>query len=199
MVHWAEVDYENTKVDQWFQHLALEEDGPLPLPQGEPHGLDQGEDPVPGEEVPAVPAADDSRPLPLQRRFRLQRLLQRAHEGLGHPHQDRFLRILRYAKASPEIIKEAKALSCSVCARHQAMKPARRAAPPREIGINDIVGIDVIYLPTRNPNRSRPALNIIDWCTKFQMVLPLRSKRPEEARGAYRQWLRFWTTQDCGG
>ena len=199
-VHWFEVDQANKRMDEMMA-LGLrgeqEQRPELPVRAGEPQR--PGDEPDAGaeraeeeEQVPAVTVASETKELPLSRRFKLQRLLQRAHEGLGHPHPDRFLRILRYAKASPEIMKEAKELKCSVCERHKAMRPARRAAPPREIGTNEVVGIDVIYLPTVNPQRSRPALNIIDWGTKFQLVIPLRSKRPEEARAAYRQWLRFF-------
>ena len=82
-----------------------------------------------------------------------------------------------------------------VCIRHQLVRPARRAAPPRELEANEQVGVDIIYLPTivpKDSNRTRPALNIIDWATKFQMVIPLNSKKPEEARTAYRHWLRFF-------
>ena len=159
------------------------------------HAVDDDEE----EEIPYPTAAEDlplegGKDLPLHDRFTIQKLVQRAHEGLGHPHRERFLRILRYAKAKPEVIEEAKKLQCSVCARHQEMKPARRAAPPRELGVNEIVGVDVIYLPTGDPHRSRPALNIIDWGTKFQMVIPLpgQSKKSEDTREAYRHWLRFF-------
>ena len=131
------------------------------------------------------------RDLPLAARFPLPKLLQRAHEGLGHPSTERFVRVLRYAKAKPEIIEAARSLRCSVCQRHQQSRPTRRSAPPRELDFNECLGIDVVYLPIPG-GKSRPALNMIDWGTKFQLIVPLTSKKPEECREAYRQWLRIF-------
>ena len=139
-----------------------------------------------GEEPEGEVVAEQERlhNLPLESRFSLKRLLQRAHEGLGHPSQDKFIRILRYSKAKPEVIAEAKNLSCSVCRRHQQVRPVRRSAPLRELEFNDCVGTDVVYLPMYN-QKSRPALNIIDWSTKFQLVIPLKAKKPSMVREAY--------------
>ena len=154
---------------------------------------EEGAEAEPGEVGGEVVAADGpTQDLPLQSRFSLKRLLQRAHEGLGHPSTDKFIRILRYSKAKPEVIEEAiKRLSCSVCRRHQQVKPARRSAPLRELEFNDTVGTDVIYLPTPN-QKTRPALNVIDWATKFQLVIPLKAKKPSMVREAYRHWLRLF-------
>ncbi|CAK8994697.1 unnamed protein product, partial [Durusdinium trenchii] len=86
--------------------------------------------------------------LPLHSRFPLERLLHRAHVGLGHPTPDRFVRILRYAKAKPEVIEAAKHL--------------------------------------------RRTLNIIDWSSKFQLMIPMDNKKPGHVREAYRHWLRLF-------
>ena len=165
----------------------LPESDPPELPEL-PEGI--AEDLIPAEEAGPI-VNEEVREIPLRRRFTLQRLLQRAHDGLGHPDRERFLRILRYSKASEEVLQAAKQLECSICRRHQMTRPPRRAAPPRELGANECIGVDVVYLPTIG-QRSRPALNIIDWGTKFQMVLPLKSKQPHEIREAYRHWLRFF-------
>ena len=129
--------------------------------------------------------------LPLHSRFPLERLLHRAHVGLGHPTPDRFVRILRYAKAKPEVIEAAKHLRCSVCQRHSQVKPARRSAPPKELAFNECIGVDVIFLPTLG-SRSRPALNIIDWSSKFQLMIPMDNKKPGHVREAHRHWLRLF-------
>lgn len=146
----------------------------------------------PDREVPGAQEVEDSghRDLPLSSRFTLKQLIKRAHEGLGHPNKERFLRILRFSKAKKEVLEAAQQLQCSVCERSKQVKPSRRAAPPRELGVNEVVGADVIYLPT-STQRSRPALNLVDWGTKFQMMIPLSSKSPDELRRAYRHWLRF--------
>jgi hypothetical protein len=145
-------------------------------------------------EIEEKPLEEGGKDLPLSGRFSLGRLLQRAHEGLGHPNNpnnDRFVRILRYANAKPNVIEEAKKLRCSVCQRHQQVRPARRAAPPKELDFNDCVGVDVVYLPLPN-GKTRPSLNIIDWSSKFQLVIPTDTKRPGQLREAYRHWLRLF-------
>eukprot|EP00435_Cladocopium_sp_Y103_P050254 s2395_g15.t1 len=134
---------------------------------------------------------EPEKPWPGQRPISLARLIQRAHEGLGHPHKERFLRILRFSKASKEVMDAARQFTCSACQRNSAVKPARRAAPPREIETNEVVGIDVVWLPTED-GKSQPALNCIDWATHFQLVVPMKDKNPTSLREAYRHWLRFF-------
>ncbi|CAK9002681.1 unnamed protein product [Durusdinium trenchii] len=147
----------------------------------EPHDPENQEDdgelqPEDEHEEGETPENSEQR-LPLHSRFPMERLLQRAHVGLGHPTSDRFVRILRYAKAKPEVIEAAKHLRCSVCQRHSQVKPARRSAPPKELAFNECVGVDVIFLPTLG-SRSRPALNVIDWSRKFQLMIPMDNKKP---------------------
>ena len=150
--------------------------------------LDPSECPDPGRDLQPPEGGKD---LPLSGRFTLERLLQRAHEGLGHPSPERFLRILRYANAKPEIIEQAKKMKCSVCERHKQVRPVRRSAPPRELSFNECVGVDVVYLPTFD-KKTRPALNILDWGTKFQLLIPLPGKKPQYVREGYRHWLRIF-------
>ena len=68
--------------------------------------------------------------LPRERPFSLPQLVKRAHDGLGHPANDRLVRILRHAGASQEAIRLAREHKCAVCARHEKVKPPRPAAPP---------------------------------------------------------------------
>ena len=129
--------------------------------------------------------------LPRERPFSLQQLVRRAHEGLGHPGNDRLARILKSANASPEAIKIAKGLRCSVCDQHAALHPPRRAAPPRQLHVNEIVGIDTVYIPDFERKR-RPALNIVDWASRFQMIIPLKRHTAYETRRAYLQWVKIF-------
>ena len=164
----------------------------------EPHDPENQEDdgelePEDEHEEGETPENSEQR-LPLHSRFPMERLLHRAHVGLGHPTSDRFVRILRYAKAKPEVIEAAKHLRRSVCQRHSQVKPARRSAPPKELkelAFNECVGVDVIFLPTLG-SRSRPALNVIDWSSKFQLMIPMDNKKPGHVREAYRHWLRLF-------
>ena len=108
-------------------------DGEIPADPVQPDSPDGEADPgsQAGRELLPDPAEGDDREeivlgagvglekrdLPGTRRRTLRQLVRRAHDGLGHPHQERFLRILRAAKASDEVLKIAKELKCSVCAR----------------------------------------------------------------------------------
>ena len=135
--------------------------------------------------------AEKPRYLPRERPFSLRQLIKRAHDGLGHPANDRLVRILRHAGASSEAIEQARRHQCAVCARHEKVKPPRPAAPPRQWQVNQVVGVDTVWLPTLG-KKTRMALNIVCWASRFQMVIPLESHTPGAARRAYLQWLRFF-------
>ena len=122
----------------------------------------------------------------------LERMVRRAHEGLGHPENGRFVRILRHSHADPEAIEIAKNLRCSVCEAYKVPAPIRQGAPPREdLFINDLVGVDTVHL-RNHKNQAVPALNMIDWHSHFQLVVPMAAENAAETRKAYRQWARFF-------
>ena len=73
-------------------------------------------------------------------------MIKRAHDGLGHPGNENLARILANAKASEEAIRVAKEYKCSICMQRQKVSLAKAAAPPRELQINSIIGVDTVYL-----------------------------------------------------
>ena len=132
------------------------------------------------------------RHFPGMRQATLEQMVRRAHEGLGHPETSRFLRILRQSKVDEEVLKIAKELKCSTCAAFRLPDPARRVAPPKEeTHINERVGLNVVHLRDHD-NRTVPSLNVIDWGTHFQLVIPMPAESAVEIRKAYRQWIRFF-------
>ena len=132
------------------------------------------------------------RHFPGMQKITLERMVRRAHEGLGHPERERFLRILRHSKAPEEVIEIAKGLRCSTCEAYKLPDPARRGAPPREqVYVNDLVGIDTIHIRDHR-NQAVPAVNIVDWHSHFQLVVPMKGETAEHVRAAYRQWTRFF-------
>ena len=128
--------------------------------------------------------------LPAPRRRSLLREIDKAHKGMGHPHQDRFLRILKAAGASPLICSLAKTYVCSQCHENQRPKPWRRAAPPRDLAFNEAVGIDC--LTVKHFSIPIKCLNIVDWGTRYQMIVPLPSASAVDVRNAYRQWVKLF-------
>ena len=169
-----------------LQHDSAEGDGREgPLDDAIGH---QREEP----DVPGAGVGLDERDLPGSRTRTLRQLVKRAHDGLGHPHRERFLRILKAAKATEEVLQEARNLKCSVCEKFASVRPPRKAAPPREFGINEVIGMDTVWLPTVGQKKKRVALNIIDYSSHFQMMIPLRGRSPEAVWTAYRQWVKFF-------
>ena len=132
------------------------------------------------------------RNFPGMQNITLERMVYRAHEGLGHPELNRFLRILRLSKASDQAIEIAKKMRCSVCEAYKLPAAARQGAPPREeLFINDLVGVDTVHL-RNHKGEAVPALNMIDWHSHFQLVVPMETENAKGARQAYRQWIRFF-------
>ena len=186
----------------WKEILAVG-DGSVGHPAAVDLDLDldlSSEEPQEDPPEPALPADPEQpdpndqgdRDLPRSRPVQLAGLIRKAHEGLGHPSSERFLRILKYSNAKKEVLDAARTFRCTACERNKQVRPPRRAAPPREIDINEIVGVDVVWLPSFEENKTVPSLNIIDWNTHFQMMVPMKNKSPESVREAYRHWLRFF-------
>ena len=57
--------------------------------------------------------------------------------------------------------------------------------------MNDLVGIDTVHLRNHN-NEAIPALNIVDWNSHFQLVVPMAQENAGCVREAYRQWTKFF-------
>ena len=132
------------------------------------------------------------RQFPGVRQITMEKLVRRTHECLGHPDNNRLVRILRQSQAPEEAIQIAKDLKCSVCSSYRLPDAPRRGAPPREsLAVNDLVGIDTVHLRDHN-SKAIPAINVVDWNTHFQLAVPLAAETAEEVRVACRQWVRFF-------
>ena len=116
--------------------------------------------------------------------------IEKAHRGLGHPHKERFLRILRAGKASRLIMELAKRFECSQCREEQRPRPWRRAAPPRDFAFNEVVGVDTITL--KHYEKRILCLNCICWGTRYQLIIPLKGKTAVHVREAYRTWVKLF-------
>lgn len=128
--------------------------------------------------------------MPARRRQSLMHEIQKVHRGLGHPCLSNLLRILNHGKASPLIIALAKEFKCSMCIENKQPRPWRRAAPPRQLEFNQVVGVDTLTL--RHFDRSIHCLNIVCWGTRYQMIIPLESKHAISIRKAYRLWIKMF-------
>jgi len=126
---------------------------------------------------------------PDQRRT-LRNEVAKAHRGMRHPNHDRFLRILRLGGASLATIGIAKTFECSQCKEDTRPKPWRRAAPPRELEFNQVVGVDTVTI--KHHDVSIKCLNIVCWGTRYQMIIPLSGLTAAHVRSAYRNWVKLF-------
>ena len=122
----------------------------------------------------------------------LQALVKRAHEGLGHPGKERFLRILKSSKASDQVMEIARNLKCAVCEKFKRPQASRAGAPPREIGLNEVIGIDSIQVRAPFSQKTKYCLNVVDYHSHFQLVIPLTGHTAREARDGYRLWVKIF-------
>ena len=122
---------------------------------------------------------------------KLENLVQRAHEQLGHPGIDKFVRILRLGGASDEAIQIARDLECSTCQRTKTPSTPRKSAMPPSADFNQTIGIDLFFVDNHDRTKKVPVLSIIDWGTLFHQACVLKDKTAGRVRRAYRRlWLR---------
>ena len=73
-------------------------------------------------------------------------------------------------------VQRASVLQCNVCAnqaRPQAPLPANTSTATE---FNDKIGLDVKYLPGWNPQQKIPCVNVVDYATSFQVMVPIFSR-----------------------
>ena len=190
-VHWTREGFlrdQELQDNRYYYNVLMTEEEKEPPESGRDEGHSEDKE---QEYEDSVQIDEEIKSLPRERPFSTEQLVRKAHEGMGHPGNDRLVRILKAAKASPEAIKIARELQCSVCQQHQHTRTPRPAAPPKELKLNSVVGVDTLYLPSWN-GKHRAALNIVDWASRFQMIVPLSGPNPAAARQAYLRWVRFF-------
>ena len=111
---------------------------------------------------------------------KLKQSLKKLHQNLGHPPNAHLVRILKHGGASTKALQLAKDFSCEQCI---AQAPPRLALPTqtqRVTVFNAVVGIDVKYLDGWSHNQKIPALNIVDYASSMQMMIPIFKKESSE-------------------
>ena len=133
---------------------------------------------------PETPLASDS---PLDP---VGRALRKLHNNLGHPAQSTFLRVLKNSGASDEALKRARDFVCPICQAHQRPADALPSRPAGAEGFNDRIGMDIKYLQGWQLHQKVPCLNIVDYGSSFQRVVPLTKDTGASIRQAYvEHWL----------
>ncbi|CAE7812395.1 Faim2 [Symbiodinium sp. CCMP2592] len=96
--------------------------------------------------------------------------LRRLHQNLGHPAREDLVRHLHLAGADKEVIKAAKSLSCSTCARTKGPRSARPAAEPKLLEFGDVVGVDMMYDYDIDGKKIK-LFSIVDHASSYQIVV----------------------------
>ena len=106
----------------------------------------------------------------------LKRSLTKLHSNLGHPPNQQLVRVLKHGGANEAAIQMARAFSCEQCASQVVPRAALPAQTHRTTEFNALVGIDVKYLTGWKANQRVPALNIVDYASSLQIMVPLFQK-----------------------
>ena len=129
--------------------------------------------------------------------------LRRCHNNRGHPSKERFIHMLRSANASPQAIKLAKSLKCSVC---ESMSPpvSDNVSKHRRAEVfNEQIMMDTFDLPLQQ-GKKVVMLNICDEGTGTQLCVPLwKGKKAAQVRDAqlhnWKRWAGVPTRVLTGG
>ena len=121
-----------------------------------------------------------------------KRKIKKLHQNLGHPSQPDFIRALRMARARSEVIRYVKEeFRCDLCDAHQKPKAARPSTIPKHFEAGKVVGVDVVFMPSHDPRKTIPVLNVVDWATCYQCLEPLQDGTSAEK--VWTAFLRSWT------
>eukprot|EP00435_Cladocopium_sp_Y103_P071090 s130_g36.t1 len=103
---------------------------------------------------------------------KLLQVLRHLHKNLGHPSNADLIRILKHGQASEAAIRAAKTLECDFCTARQMPTVANPGQVHRVLEFNQRVGLDVKHLPGWLPNQKITAVNMVDYASSFQLMVP---------------------------
>ena len=115
-----------------------------------------------------------------QRESQMKETLLRLHANLGHPPNAALCRVLKHGGATVAAQELARTLECDVCKAQKRPESPPPAQTGRSTRFNAKVGLDIKYLPGWRPNMKVPTLNILDFASSFQMMIPLPQRETSE-------------------
>ena len=116
----------------------------------------------------------------------IKAVLMRLHKNLGHPSSQEFLRVLRHGQASSKSLELAAKLKCDFCESRKGPAVSMPASLSHVSVFGQKIGIDVKNLNGWRVNQKVKALNIVDYASNFQLMIPLFET---ETAGLLRQLL----------
>ena len=120
----------------------------------------------------------------------IRREVYRLHRNLGHPEKKTFLRAMKHAGVRVEVLKYIRdEFECPICSRRQRPSSHRPGHLSREMGFNEVIGIDLMFF------RKLILLNCLCWGTGYQWVEPLPDKKAETVTAALMtSWIGHYGT-----
>eukprot|EP00435_Cladocopium_sp_Y103_P057946 s39_g20.t1 len=106
-------------------------------------------------------------------------VLKRVHQNLGHPPNRDLVRHLRLGGAPENVIRAAEQMVCRTCERSTRPQSSRVAQPCVALDSNEAIAADVIWLDTVDV-KNKPALNVVDLASTYQVAIPVSSTKSEE-------------------
>ena len=105
----------------------------------------------------------------------IELLVRKLHNNLGHPSTRSLTRVLKNAGAHEMALKAAEAVEsqCDICQQRQRPTPCLPANPEPAQDFNHKIGWDTKLMPGWKVNQQVKCMNIVDFATSFQVVVPL--------------------------
>ena len=123
----------------------------------------------------------------------LDSAIKKLHNNLGHIGQRDLLRILRNGGASEDALVRAKQFECDLCKSHVKPAVANPAHGHRIAEFNERIGIDVKFLPGWLPNQKVKAVNMLDYGSSLQIMVPFfENETAQLLRNIYNTRWRAW-------
>ena len=110
----------------------------------------------------------------------LKQIIKKLHNNLGHPQSADLIRVLRNAGATSQALEAARLFTCEICTQRQRPTPCLPASAHSVVDFNHRVGIDVKILPGWAVNQKVKCLNIVDWATSMQIMVPFHQQETGE-------------------
>ena len=123
----------------------------------------------------------DKSPEQVAREGQVDRALKKLHSNLGHPSNKELVRLLKHSNASQMAIDRAQNFQCPVCANQQRPAVALPANASACHEFNEQVGLDVKYVDGWKQGQKVPCVNIVDFATSLQVMIPLTKTETGES------------------
>ena len=102
----------------------------------------------------------------------LTQVITRLHKNLGHPSQPELIRLLKHGQVSKRALELAGKFKCSLCESRKPPGVPNPAQVSQVTVFNHKIGIDVKNLTGWKVNQKIKALNIVDYASNFQLMIP---------------------------